>query len=98
MNRWQWRISAVVCMLLVLGNNLLACPMCKKALSEDDALPAAYMTSILFMLGAIGTVAGSVGVLLYRISKAEQLALQNEGYQHLFVNAATQAASQANPW
>jgi hypothetical protein len=65
-----------------------ACPMCKQALEASpigDGLvltsattnpePFAYFVSILFMLGMMTAVAGSVVYALYRINKAEQAAL-----------------------
>ncbi len=66
----------------------IACPMCKQALeatpigdgiiiasATTNPEPFAYFVSILFMLGMMTAVAGSVVYALYRINKAEQAAL-----------------------
>ncbi|HET6425267.1 MAG TPA: hypothetical protein VFG20_16385 [Planctomycetaceae bacterium] len=64
----------------------LACPMCKMALETDDPQPKAYMVSILFMLGMIGSVSTGVGVLAWWINRREQRDLEAAGYEHLFHN------------
>lgn len=63
-----------------------ACPMCKLALESDsdNKQPKAYMYSILFMLGAMGSLITSVGVVLYRVTKQERASLEQAGYGHLF--------------
>ncbi len=45
-----------------LAETAQACPMCKVANEQDSLLPRAYMYSILFMLGMMFSVGGSVGV------------------------------------
>lgn len=83
--------------LLTLTSELQACPMCKMALETDDPQPRAYMTSILFMLGMMGTV--SIGVYFFAawVSRLEQRALTEAGYGHLFDNAVTRVQEGLNP-
>jgi hypothetical protein len=72
----------------VVPRQAAACPMCKQALeatpigdgiilasATTNPEPFAYFVSILFMLGMMTAVAGSVVYALYRINKAEQAAL-----------------------
>ena len=66
--------------------------MCKMALETDDPQPKAYMFSILFMLGMIGSMFGGVATLLVWLTRQERLALEAAGYQHIFENGATEAA------
>uniref|UniRef100_A0A7C2JZF1 Uncharacterized protein n=1 Tax=Schlesneria paludicola TaxID=360056 RepID=A0A7C2JZF1_9PLAN len=75
--------------LLMHTSSAMACPMCKMALETDDPQPRAYMTSILFMLGAITTVFAAVAGLLVYVSRREQQALLDAGYEHVFHNAVT---------
>ncbi len=80
--------------VMLLGTNQAwACPMCKMALETDDPQPKAYMLSILFMLGMIGSMFGLIAGLLYWLSRKERLVLEAAGYQHLFENGVTQAES-----
>jgi len=79
-------------------SQVMACPMCKMALETDDPQPAAYMYSILFMLGAMGTVVGGLIAFLCWLSRHERAAMDAAGYQHLFENGVNQQAmSTAGP-
>jgi hypothetical protein len=73
-------------MVLVGASEAWACPMCKLALETDDPQPRAYMISILFMLGMIGSMFAGVTGLLIWLSRRERLVLEGAGYQHLFEN------------
>lgn len=49
-----------------------ACPMCKDAVeASGNAVPRAYMYSILFMLGVPATVLTSFSIGIYRLSKLQ---------------------------
>jgi hypothetical protein len=48
--------------------------MCNQSIAEENALPRAYMYSILFMLGMPATVFTGFGVLLYRQVRARDAA------------------------
>ena len=48
-----------------------ACPMCKAANEANDALPRAYMYSILFMLAVPASVLTGFGIGFYRLSKQQ---------------------------
>ena len=78
--------------LLACASDAAACPMCKMALETDDPQPKAYMFSILFMLGMIGSMFGGVATLLVWLTRQERLALEAAGDQHIFENGATEAA------
>ena len=78
--------------VLACASDVWACPMCKMALETDDPQPKAYMYSILFMLGMIGTMFGAVASLLVWLTRQERLSLEAAGYQHVFENGATEAA------
>ena len=56
-----------------------ACPMCKIANEQDSLLPAAYMYSILFMMGMIFSLAGGVGLVVFFVSRRENAALEAMG-------------------
>ena len=71
------------------ASSAFACPMCKLALESDDPQPRAYMTSILFMLGMITTMFGSVAGLMVWVSRQETKALTDAGYDHVLENAVT---------
>ena len=91
------RGSLVALMMVLVGaSEAWACPMCKMALETDDPQPRAYMLSILFMLGMIGSMFGGVAALLIWLSRRERLVLEAAGYQHLFENGATEAARSSN--
>lgn len=79
-------------MVLICASEAWACPMCKLALETDDPQPKAYMYSILFMLGMIGSMFGGVATLLVWLTRQERLSLEAAGYQHIFENGATEAA------
>ncbi len=86
----------VASMLVLAGaSDAWACPMCKLALETDDPQPRAYMFSILFMLGAIGSMFTGVTVLLIWLSRRERLVLEAAGYQHLFENGVSQPAPES---
>jgi len=72
-----------------------ACPMCKLALETDDPQPRAYMLSILFLLGMIGSMFAAVIGLLVWLSRRERLELEAAGYQHLFENGVNPSAPQS---
>ena len=93
MNR-SVRLSALAfAWMCVSASQVWACPMCKFALESDDPLPRAYMISILFMLGAIGSVVAGLIAFLCWLSKHEQAAMNAAGYQHLFENGVNQHAT-----
>jgi len=59
-----------------------ACPMCQTAneSKSGDALPRAYMYSILFMLAVPATMATGFGIGFYRLSKnREQFYVPGDG-------------------
>ena len=82
-------------MVFACASDAWACPMCKMALETDDPQPKAYMFSILFMLGMIGSMFGGVATLLIWLTRQERLALEAAGYQHIFENGATEAARES---
>jgi len=49
-----------------------ACPMCRDAAETSDALPRAYMYSILFMLSVPATLLAGFGIGFYRLSQSGQ--------------------------
>ena len=61
--------------------------MCKMALETDDPQPRAYMISILFMLGMMGSVTTGVGAVMYWVNRSERRALEAAGYHHVLHNA-----------
>lgn len=79
MFRRQFRI---VCTMTVLAISALsagtadACPSCKNANATDSRLPLAYQASILFMLAVPTTLVSVLGVMLYRLNKAQVLATE----------------------
>ena len=77
-------------LLLAQATSAWACPMCKYALESDDLEPRAYMISILFMMGTIGTLFFSMAALCWWVTKLEKKKLRDAGYQHLFENAGSQ--------
>jgi hypothetical protein len=88
------RVSLVVITLTLAGTSeAWACPMCKLALETDDPQPRAYMMSILFMLGMIGSMFGGMAGLLIWLARRERLELEAAGYGHLFDNGVTQLAA-----
>jgi hypothetical protein len=42
-----------------------ACPLCSQSIAEDEALPHAYMYSILFMLAMPAVVFTGIGSVIY---------------------------------
>jgi hypothetical protein len=42
-----------------------ACPLCSQSIAEEDALPHAYMYSILFMLAMPAVVFTGIGSVIY---------------------------------
>jgi hypothetical protein len=64
----------LITMAVMFADSVSACPMCQIALedAEIDTRPAAFMTSILFMLTIPTLIFGSLGFLLYRINQEEQ--------------------------
>lgn len=51
-----------------------ACPMCSQSIAGEDAIPRAYMYSILFMLGMPATVFTGFGIFVYRQVRAHDAA------------------------
>jgi hypothetical protein len=87
------RLGVVAFAWIVLGaSQVWACPMCKLALEADDPQPRAYMYSILFMLGAMGSIIGGMIGFLWWLSRTERAAMDAAGYQHLFENGVSQPA------
>lgn len=79
-------LAAFLVLMCSTASSAWSCPMCKMALDTDDPQPRAYMISILFMLGMMGSVVAAVCVLLYRVNRAERRSLEAAGYAHLFHN------------
>ena len=77
-------------LVLVQATSAWACPMCKYALESDDVEPRAYMISILFMMGTIGTLFFGMAALCWWVTNLEKKKLRDAGYQHLFENAGSQ--------
>ncbi len=50
-----------------------ACPMCRAANESDEALPRAYMYSILFMLAVPATLFTGFSIGFYRLSKRQSV-------------------------
>ena len=60
---------------LLLVATAQACPMCSQSIAEEDALPHAYMYSIIFMLSMPVVVFGGIGTAIWlQIRKAGALA------------------------
>ena len=89
--------GSLVALAVVLAgaSEAWACPMCKLALETDDPQPRAYMFSILFMMGMIGSMFAGVTGLLIWLSRRERLVLEAAGYQHLFENGVSQQAAES---
>jgi hypothetical protein len=68
------------------ATDALACPLCKIANENTDERPRAYMLSILFMLGMMGTVSSGVGGLIGWVNKQERKQLEDAGYGHVLHN------------
>ena len=77
-------------LVLAQATSAWACPMCKYALESNDLEPQAYMISILFMMGTIGTLFFGMAALCWWVTKLEKKKLRDAGYQHLFENAGSQ--------
>jgi hypothetical protein len=69
-----------------ITTDALACPLCKIANENTDNGPKAYMISILFMLGMMATVSGSVGGLFWWVNRQERKQLEDAGYGHVLQN------------
>ncbi|MBC8114592.1 MAG: hypothetical protein H7062_09455 [Candidatus Saccharimonas sp.] len=95
MCRFVRGLLVALTMVLVGASEAWACPMCKMALETDDPQPRAYMFSILFMLGMIGSMFAVVTGLLIWLSRRERLELEAAGYQHLFENGVSQPAPES---
>lgn len=89
MKRLAAQLTQLMTVLALTSGELLACPMCKLAAESTDRQPQAYMVSILFMLGMIGSVAGGVGGLLFWAHRLETKALRAAGYEHVLHNGVT---------
>jgi hypothetical protein len=90
------RLAVLATLLVVWTDAALACPMCKIANETDDPRPRAYMVSILFMMGTIFLLFGTVAAGVMWLTRREQRSLEEAGYGHLFENGVTQAAAGAN--
>ncbi len=66
---WCMTMLGVLSVSIALPSAAEACPMCKLANETLDALPRAYMMSILFMLGMPAMVLAGFGVGFYRLSR-----------------------------
>lgn len=95
MHRFVRGLLVALMMVLAGASDAWACPMCKLALETDDPQPRAYMLSILFMLGMIGSMFAAVTGLLIWLSRRERLVLEAAGYQHLFENGVNQPAPES---
>lgn len=97
-----WRTAVVFAGVFLaswsaVATDVQACPLCKIANENTDERPRAYMLSILFMLGMMGTVSGSVGGLMWWVNKQERRQLEEAGYGHVLHNGVTEFGSQPNP-
>lgn len=79
MSRRLW-LAGVMCFGLVCSgispSTAEACPSCKAANATDSRLPMAYQASILFMLGVPTVMCSVLGVMLYRLNKAQVAAME----------------------
>jgi len=79
MFRTRLRTVTLLAVLLACGmtaGTAEACPSCKAANEANTRLPLAYQASILFMLGVPATLITGLGVMLYRLNKAQVLAME----------------------
>ena len=79
MSRRFWLTCVTLAALLCSGmfsGTAEACPSCKNANATDSRLPLAYQASILFMLGVPTVLCSVFGVMLYRLNKAQVLAME----------------------
>ena len=72
----RWLLGAFMFVTVWAGgvavSEAVACPMCQVANeSQDDAVPRAYMYSILFMLAMPATLLAGFGIGFYRLSKQQ---------------------------
>lgn len=67
---------AGLCCSGMLSGTAEACPSCKAANATDSRLPMAYQASILFMLGVPTVMCSVLGVMLYRLNKAQVAAME----------------------
>ncbi|MEZ6044441.1 MAG: hypothetical protein R3C11_02425 [Planctomycetaceae bacterium] len=68
------RAFSIFCLAIALWSTGLlsvasACPMCKQANETDQALPRAYMYSILFMISMPALIFTGFGVKVYQLTK-----------------------------
>lgn len=89
--------TAALVWATICASEVWACPMCKFALEADDPQPRAYMYSIFFMLGAIGSIVGGMIGFLCWLSKHERATMDAAGYQHLFENGVNQPVAEVVP-
>ena len=76
-------ILATLTLLIVLSGALTtdaawACPNCKLANESDSNRPAAYMYSILFMIGMPAMIFTGFGVSFYRMVKNAERAAEDQ--------------------
>ncbi len=79
----RWLLGAVLFVTVSAGGvtvgEAVACPMCQVANeSQDDAVPRAYMYSILFMLAMPATLLAGFGIGFYRLSKQQSQAMPDD--------------------
>jgi hypothetical protein len=78
------RLKFVLLVCLAVGGTWLlsaaaqACPLCSQSISEEDALPHAYMYSILFMLAMPAVVFTGIGSVIYMQCRKSTPAEQND--------------------
>ena len=89
--------TAALVWATICASEVWACPMCKFALEADDPQQRAYMYSIFFMLGAIGSIVGGMIGFLCWLSKHERAAMDAAGYQHLFENGVNPPVAEVVP-
>jgi hypothetical protein len=58
-------VCVAVGVTFLLSAAAQACPLCSQSIAEEDALPHAYMYSILFMLAMPAVVFTGIGSAIY---------------------------------
>ena len=79
MSRRFWLTGLTLAVLVcsgVFSGTAEACPSCKNANATDSRLPMAYQASILFMLGVPTVLCSVFGVMLYKLNRAQVLAME----------------------
>ena len=93
MHRFLTILVLLILLLAVSVDVAEACPMCQTAVesAEDQNRPRAYMYSILFMLIAPAALFVGSCIGVYRLSKAENAALEAD--EHFAHAAAAEGTS-----